>query len=127
MPKQHVETPAVSGKPPVSPQAITILKLLAASKRPLSAKQIARQLDILPHSAHRATNALLDYGLIRAVIIHPDRTQPTYYLCEPINQARQKYMQCMAAELEAQFAAWFADILQTSYANRFYHKRDVRR
>jgi predicted transcriptional regulator len=105
------------GKSPVSPQALAVLELVAASKRPLSATQIASQLNVMPQAAHRALASLLHFGLVRSVTIVPGESQPAFHICQTYRQAKRAYL----LQMHRDFDDWFGETLRNSHANRIYN------
>ncbi len=110
------ETYIANRKAPVSPQAIALLEVLAFSHRPMSARQLAKELQVLPSAAHRCLASLERLGLIEHGTVFPDKKQTAYYRCLPMPQAKRFYLSNMIKE----FDAWFGDIIFNSYANRLY-------
>jgi predicted transcriptional regulator len=104
-------------RPPISAQALAILKLLAKSCQPFMATQIAKQLNIKPQAAHRSLVILLHLGLVRSVILMPGTAKPAFYLCQTYNLTKLKYMKRM----EKDFDEWFGETLRNSHANRIYN------
>lgn len=95
-------------KQPITRQTMRIFELLAADARPVSATIIGHRLDILPQAVYRAAKPLVQKGLVReATMVN---SQPKYYYCVPLNQARVRY----AYHAQAEFDEWFRPVLQKS-------------
>lgn len=79
----------------ISPQSATIYRLLQTSSQ-MSAADIAKKLDILPHAVYRAIKPLLTMDLVENSNTYPVRYQAKhsdYALDAYVNNAREQFVQ----------------------------------
>lgn len=81
----------------ITPQAKKIYNLLS-DKKPLTAAQIADELNTLPHTVYRATKVLIDYGFVRKMGHHS-----TLYMKNGPEGPIDLYINAMKAYLSEEF------------------------